>query len=284
MVCSWRALEATLPFDWRIVDDPFARGFLGIVRGGLVDGAAALPATARRALLRRLDQVLQGAVTFTLARHRAIDDLILTTPADQLVLLGVGYDTRSARLRERFLKSRVFEVDHPDTARRRKRLAATTYGDVDPAPTVAVPIDFARESLEQRLLAAGLEPDVRTIWVWEGVSMYLPEQTVRGTLELFGRLSGPGSLAVCDLLSDPRRNGIMAGAQLRALGLAMDWIYSEPFLWHCPQDRIEEFFASCGLMVLEDLGIDELTGRYDQRLRGWLETAPSLRLVIARPK
>ena len=283
MVCSWRALEATLPPDWRIVDDPFARGFLGAVRGGLVDGAAALPATARRALLRRLDQALQGAVTFTLARHRAIDELILATPSEQVVLLGAGYDTRPARLRERLLKSRVFAVDHPDTARRKDSLAEAVYGDVDPAPTIAVPIDFARESVDERLLTAGFEPEARTIWVWEGVSMYLPEQIVRRTLELFGRLSGHGSRAVCDLLSDPRRKDIMAGAQLHALGLAMGWIYSEPFLWHCPQDRIAEFFASCGLRVLEDLGMDELTGRYEERHRGWRESAPSLRLVIAGP-
>ena len=64
----------------------------------------------------------------------------------------------------------------------------------------------------------------------------------------------------------------------------MEWMYSEPFLWHCPHDRIASFFASCGLTVLEDPGIDELVGRYEKRLRGWLEAAPSLHLVISEPK
>ena len=36
----------------------------------------------------------------------------------------------------------------------------------------------------------------------------------------------------------------------------MAWIYSEPFLWHCQQDQIAGFFASCGLAVLEDIGLD----------------------------
>ena len=36
MVCYWRALEHTLPPDQRILNDPYARGFLGPVRGGLV--------------------------------------------------------------------------------------------------------------------------------------------------------------------------------------------------------------------------------------------------------
>jgi methyltransferase (TIGR00027 family) len=284
MVCSWRALEATLPPDQRILNDPFARGFLGTMRRKLVDGAAALPVPARREVLRRLDMALQGAVTFVLARHRAIDDLILTTPSDQIVFLGAGYDTRTARLCERLCQSLVFEVDHPDTARRKAELASKVYADAELAPTVPVEIDFACESIASRLYDAGLNRDARTIWVWEGVSMYLPEQAVRDTLGLFARLSGHGSLAVCDVLSDLRRAGLLADTQAQVLGLAMEWIYSEPFLWHCPQDRISGFFASCGLSVLEDLGIDELAGRYRQRNKGWLEAAPSLRLIISEPK
>jgi methyltransferase (TIGR00027 family) len=234
--------------------------------------------------LRRLDQALQGAVTFVLARHRAIDDLILTTPSDQIVFLGAGYDTRPARLCERLCQSLVFEVDHPDTARRKSELASKVYADAALAPTVPVAIDFASESLEYRLCEAGLNRDASTIWIWEGVSMYLPEQAVRDTLEMFARMSGHGSLAVCDVLSDPRRAGLLADAQAQVLGLTMDWIYSEPFLWHCPKDRITEFFASCGIAVLEDLDQDELIGRYGKRYKGWLETAPSLRLIIAQPK
>ena len=284
MVCSWRALESTLPPGQRILHDRFARGFLGPVRRGLVDGAAALPIAARRALLRRLDQALQGAVTFVLARHRAIDDLILATPSDQVVLMGAGYDTRGARLCKRLRESMVFEVDHPDTARRKAELAKTAYGDAEVAPVVPVTIDFARESIESRLCGAGLNPDVRTLWIWEGVSMYLPAQAVRDTLKMFARLSGKNSLAVCDVLSDPRRPGLLANTQARFLGAAMEWIYSEPFLWHCRQDQLGSFFASCGLTVLEDLGLDELVSRYEHRRKGWLEGAPSLRLIVSSPQ
>lgn len=284
MVCSWRALEATLPPDQRILDDPFASGFLGPVRRKLVEGAAMLPVPARRALLRRLDQALQGAVTFVLARHRAIDELILGTPSDQVVLMGAGYDTRPARLYERLCQSRIFEVDHADTALRKAALAKSVYAGTEVAPTVRVSIDFARDSVETRLHEAGMQPDARTIWVWEGVSMYLPEQTVRDTLELFARLSGTGSRVACDVLSDPRRTGLLASTQLQFLEATMDWVYSEPFLWHCARDQLTGFFSSCGLVVLEDLELDELIGLYDKRLIGWLEAAPSLRLVISEPK
>jgi len=284
MVCSWRALEHTLPPDQRILDDPYARGFLGPVRGGMVDGAAALPAIARRAMLRRLDQVLQGFVTFVLARHRAIDDLILATRSDQVVLLGAGYDTRPARLCARLRESRVFEVDHPDTARRKAELAEAAYAGAELAPTVPVTIDFARESIAERLCEAGLETGASTVWVWEGVSMYLDEPAVRDTLGLFARLSGPGSRAACDVLSDPRRGGLLGSAQRQVLDATMEWIYAEPFRWYCSPGQIAAFFLSCGLTVQEDLGLDELVSRYGKRDSGWLESAPSARLVVARPK
>jgi O-methyltransferase involved in polyketide biosynthesis len=111
--------------------------------------------------------------------------------------------------------------------------------------------------------------------------MYLPEPAVRDTLEMMARLSGPGSRVVCDLLSDPRRTGLLASAQRQMLDATMAWIYSEPFLWHCPRDQINGFFASCGLSVLEDLGLDELVSRYGKREPGWLEAGPSPRLVVA---
>lgn len=282
MVCSWRALEQTLPPDQRILDDPYARGFLGAMRGKLVDGASVLPTAARRLVLRRLDQALQGFVTFVLARHRAIDDLILTNGSDQVVFLGAGYDTRPARLCTRLRESLVFEVDHPDTAHRKAELASAVYAGAELAPTIPVTIDFALESIEERLCEAGLDPSASTIWVWEGVSMYLAEQDVRNTLELIARLSGPGSCAVCDVLSDPRRAGLLAKAQRQMLDATMAWIYSEPFLWHCRQDQIAGFFASCGLTVLEDIGLDELVSRYAKRDSGWLEAAPSLRLVVSK--
>jgi methyltransferase (TIGR00027 family) len=177
----------------------------------------------------------------------------------------------------------VFEVDHPDTARRKAEFAETAYVDVEVAPSVPVTIDFARESIELRLRTVGLAPDARTLWIWEGVTMYLPEQAVRDTLKMFAGLSGRNSLVVCDVLSDPRRAGLLARTQTRFLEAAMEWIYLEPFLWHCRQDQIASFFTSAGLTVLEDLGLDELVGRYERRQKGWLEAAPSLHLIVSEP-
>lgn len=114
--------------------------------------------------------------------------------------------------------------------------------------------------------------------------MYLREQAVRDTLGLFARRSGAGSFAVCDVLSGPRQAGLLAGAQAQVLDLAMEWIYAEPFLWHCPPDDTLDFFASCGMAAVEELYLDELVGGYGKRYKGWLEAAPSFRLIVSEPE
>ncbi len=41
--------------------------------------------------------------------------------------------------------------------------------------------------------------------------------------------------------------------------------------------------GSCAVCdVLEDIGLDELVSRYAKRDSGWLEAAPSLRLVVSK--
>ena len=43
IVCSWRALEASLPARHRILHDPYAKGFLGGVRARAVGAWERMP-------------------------------------------------------------------------------------------------------------------------------------------------------------------------------------------------------------------------------------------------
>lgn len=271
MVCAWRALETSLPERERIVSDPYARAFVGPRRGALLDAAAKLPARARAALAGRNDRVLQGTMTFVLARHRAIDDLIVARPeATQVVLLGAGYDSRAARLEPALRGRTLFEVDHPATARRKAALAATAYGSAPRAQTVAVSIDFERESIEERLRAAGLQVGALTLWVWEGVSMYLDEPAVRATLDLVRRLSAPGSLLAFDVWCPPAA-GLQRLTRRDLPSLAFRLVYDEPLVWGPPAERLEGFLREHGLALLEQVEAGALVGRYTSRRRPWLE-------------
>jgi methyltransferase (TIGR00027 family) len=283
MVCSWRAIEALLPPAERILDDVHARAFLGQGRGALVDVAERLPPRAVLALARRADRVLQGAMTFCTARHRSGDELIRSSEGlEQVVLLGAGYDSRRVRLHEALAGVTLFEVDHPATAARRARLQEAAWGDEPRADAIPVTVDFNRESLEERLLECGLDASKRTLWLWEGVSMYLEEPAVRSTLDLVRRLSPPGSLLGCDVWCPPTGTLLRKLTQRDLPSLAFRLVYSESLDWSLPAAEVEPFFREHGLAVLEQVADRELIQRYAPgRRTGLLEVGLSMQWVVA---
>lgn len=89
--------------------------------------------------------------------HRFAEDTlaqVISAGVRQYVLLGAGLDTFAYRNPYVSLGLRIFEADHPATqAWKRGRLADARIS-VPPELTF-VPIDFERESLRDRLMAAG---------------------------------------------------------------------------------------------------------------------------------
>ncbi len=272
LVGSWRALDALLPPERRIVHDPYARAFVGPPRAALLDGAARLPPRALAALTRRLDRLVGGSLTFVLARHRAMDDLIVAEARRgdlaQVVLLGAGYDSRSVRLAGPLGDATVFEVDHPATASRKARLAPSVFGAAPRARVISVPVDFQREALDERLLASGFDPARRTVWLWEGVTMYLAEEAVAETLAIVRRLSPAGAALAFDTWSPPGRG--LPGLVLRDVpALAMALLYAEPFTWAPSAERVTALLEAAGFGVRERLDRRALLARYE-RPGGWL--------------
>ncbi len=87
-------------------------------------------------------------------------------------------DARAWRLDELEDKT-VFEVDHPATQRfKLSRIAGRT----PPTDIRYVPVDFEQETFSGRLRAAGFVPTEPSVWIWEGVTMYLPLAAVSDTL------------------------------------------------------------------------------------------------------
>lgn len=280
MVASWRALETLLPESARILDDPHARAFLGPARARLVDAAERLPARVFQSLYRKIDRGLGGVLSFVVTRHRAMDDLIRAQPGlEQLVLLGSGYDARPRRLHAELAQATVFEVDHPATARRRSERLAEAFGEGPVAARVPVVVDFERDDLAAALRAGGLDPARRTLWIWEGVTMYLEEPAVRATLRLVASLSSPGALLCFDVWCPPQE-GVGALAFREVPNLAMQLLYSEPLRFGPPRASLEPLLREEGLALIELTSSAELGERYGVRRRPWLE-ASHMNLCVA---
>ncbi len=164
-------------------------------------GLALLPAPYRAMALalRRggtrgfvaLDRAVLGLASHVVLRTLQIDRLVgdaVLGGARQMVLLGAGYDTRAHRLE--LPGVRAFEIDFPATQEvKRRRVPHET------APTY-VSVDFERDDLAAAVLGAGFDPAASSVWLWEGVTVYLTRAARRATLAAVARVSAPGSTLI----------------------------------------------------------------------------------------
>ncbi len=249
-----RAGRASLTARWvglarglgagRLPPDPTAPWLLGGRSGTLARVAAGTPlgALLRWGSLGLVDHV----VLRTAAIDRRLRSLLERTDAGQLVVLGAGYDGRPWRL-PCLRHVVVYEVDHPSTARAKRARAATR-------PTTAagvrfVEVDFERDALAPALLRAGYEPQRPSLWLWEGVTMYLPPRAIAATLRRIGALASPGSHLLLSYAAPPLvapwpRLDPLVRAALTALG--------EPLRGVMPPARMHGLLQEAGFTVRED--------------------------------
>jgi methyltransferase (TIGR00027 family) len=127
------------------------------------------------------------------ARARYIDDLLRTrlagNPDLQIVLIGCGFDSRAFRL----AGGVWFELDEPPLITyKEERLPAAQA----PNRLRRIAIDFEHESLREKLLPlTGAAP---TVFVIEGVTMYVTADALRATLEVL-RSAFPSHEVIADL-------------------------------------------------------------------------------------
>lgn len=262
-VALFRAFETYEPRRAPLFHDPFAVGFLSRPQALLV--RASRMRILRGALDRYADHRAPGARTSAIARTAYIDDAVRAAVAsgiDQIVLLGAGFDCRAHRMRE-LVSATVFEVDRADTQEiKRARVPAH--------PSVRyVAVDFLRDDVGAALLAAGWSAARATMFVWEGVTGYLTEEAVAGTLRWIGG-SAPGSRIVFTYLHAGLLDGttqFFGGSEL------LDSVQKlgEPWTFGLHPEAVAGFVAHCGLVLSDDLGADDYRRRYlgDRTMPGY---------------
>ncbi len=252
-----RALEQSVAFKERIIDDPFAKEFLVNPHYRRL---ASSPLLAYGMLLF-LKLWSPGGQEFLTARARLVDDLAVELAGeglDQIVLLGAGFDTMALRIRESLNDIKVFEVDHPAT-QEVKRKVMERIGVPDNLRFVAV--DFEKDDFVEKLGQAGFDPSRRSFIVWAGVSYYLTNKAVANTLEQISRLGGAGTKLVWDYLLAEVVNGTTTNRDAidkarRAANLG------EPWLFGLEVSQVPYFVEQFGFQLLKDYEPEELRQTY----------------------
>lgn len=132
----------------------------------------------------------------------------------QIVLLGAGMDTRTLRFQSRNKGATIFELDiHATQYYKLKVLKRKKI--VLPKTLVFSPIDFRKQHLADVLSVAGYQEKQKTLFLWEGVTMYLNAEAVDGTLSFIRSSAAEGSVVAFNHIhaSVLRRENTLYGEQ-----------------------------------------------------------------------
>ena len=267
-MAMFRASEHAKGAGRRVFADPLAAALLP---GSLRLSARLLAVRPLGEMLARyVDRQWPGARTSGIARTRLIDDWIEQSigQAEQVVLLGAGFDTRAWRLAA-LGSIKVFEVDHPATARVKQQRLQAAGADLDRVTFVSV--DFEVDDFEQCLRDAGFDPARRTIVVWEGVSQYLTGEAVCGVVRWAGRLA-PRSRFIFTYVHEGAIDGSVAFDGADKVITKVDGT-GEPWRFGLLPRELPGFLQERGLALVSDLGADQyreqVMGQAGRDMRGY---------------
>jgi len=258
-----RLIESLLrPDDERVLYDPYAIKFLSGTYSIIAKTRFLIPS---RLLVKIMDwycsRNVTGGMNYAVVRARYIDDYLnqcIDDGIEQLVLLGAGYDSRAYRFNALKEKVRVFEVDHPDTQRIKKEKVRKILGSL-PENVVYVPIDFNKENIEERLVESGYDKNLKTLFVWEGVVMYLTANAVDDTLSFVLHNSGEGSSIIFDYTYKSVIDGRLKEAEkLRKWQAKL----GESFTFGIEEGTIEDFLGKRGFGQVKDMNAKSLEDTY----------------------
>jgi len=249
-----RAIESAKPEDKRICYDPYARQFVSGTIYHLVSFFDRLGYGELRG---------PGVMGFLVARERHIDEALQACLADgieQLVILGAGFDARAYRFEALKSGVRVFEVDHPATQQVKMEKLKKIFGQV-PEHVAFVPVDFNTQSLEERLLESGYEPERKTLIIWQGVTPYLTPEAVDNTLAFVARSSAPGSTIVFDYMYTSLLDGTVKHGEVSKMRRDR-WMSGESFSFGIPEGTIQAFLEGRGYEKVQNATHIELHDAY----------------------
>lgn len=139
-----------------------------------------------------------------LARARYVEEKLSLAASRHIVdyvILGAGFDSFALRQGPLIDSLRVWEIDHPDTQRcKRRRLAA--MGAWAPSNVHFIEADFCDGPLDDLLSGKGLDAQASVFFSMLGLSYYLPRDTVIRLVDAIGRRFGAGTELVIDIRVD----------------------------------------------------------------------------------
>ena len=262
-VAKQRFIETIDGPDKRVINDPYADKF--------IIGASLMKLMGHKLNVWLAKKLAPGFHEHIISRTRFIDDLIEKSAKDgveQYVILGAGYDARAHRLK---LPSslKIFEVDQPEVQSR--KISKLPKELSDSKNIIYVTVDFAHQSLTERLLNSGFDKTKSTIFTLEGVTQYITKEAFNLTIKEIALLSQKASsiffLSYVDELLDKNPKdcfgkGYINPEKKAKLIKNLSAKAGEPWISFYSSEAIESLLSQNGYSIKENVTFEDLNSLY----------------------
>jgi methyltransferase (TIGR00027 family) len=258
-IAMQRFAESNKSKETRVCYDPYAIHFISpeIIEFGIKHP------DETKTRVEEMENLLPGLSSSIVARVRYFDDFVkksIEEGVEQLVILGAGYDTRAYRIEGLKAKVKVFEVDHPNTQSFKKEKIKEIFGSI-PDYVTYVSIDFETGKLDQMLFENGYDKSLQTLFIMEGLIMYIPPESVDETLNFIAKNSGKGSEIIFDYYPESVVDGtteLAIGQNIRNFLIKLE----EPLKFGIEEKTIEKFLSGYGFSKIEDVNSQNYKNKY----------------------
>ncbi len=184
--------------------------------------------------------MIPGITLHYVLRKKYIEEFVreaIKRGFNQIINLGAGFDTLAYRLSQEFNSVDFIEIDHPATQVHKEEALIKTK--IDNLHILSV--DFSKQNLEDELKKfKNFDSDKKTIFISEGVLMYLNEDSVRDLFNSLKKLTNSDMEFIFTFIEPMSENrdsyGMLLNLYLK--------IKKEHLFWNIKKGKIANFLKS----------------------------------------
>lgn len=198
-----------------------------------------------------------GTYEYIVLRTKYIDEIFcvaVNQGFEQIVLFGAGYDTRGIRLRGNHEPISVFEVDIEATQTQKRNTIK------QPTPITYVAADLNQPGVKELLLKSGFKVRRRTLFVMEGLLMYLDVTAIDELFTFMSESGGNGSEIVFDYIRSEFVTGHAREGLVEARKIVAD--FQETWRFGMIDESVEDFLIKRGIHLIELMDTTALASKY----------------------
>jgi methyltransferase (TIGR00027 family) len=205
----------------------------------------------------------KGIYQYVIARTKYIDSVFqqaIKNGIDQVLILGAGFDSRGIRFSGSNNNIKVYEIDTYYT--QKAKIKQYKKRKIQkPENNIFISIDFEKEDIKTKLTENKFDGNKKTLFILEGLTMYLSQKSVEDTFELIHDYSDPDSLLVFDYIyaSVLRKENKYYGENEIYQRVKKDY---EKWTFGIEEEGIKTFLENYNFSVVEHLDSNAIEKKY----------------------